>query len=48
MAQSVLGQAGFDVLGASNGGEALDIYAAQSYRIDALVLDMTMPVMGDE
>ena len=48
MAQSVLDQAGYDVLSASNGREALDIYAAQSGRIDAVVLDMTMPVMGGE
>jgi signal transduction histidine kinase/CheY-like chemotaxis protein len=45
LAQSVLGQAGFDVLSASNGGEALEVYAAQSGRIDAVLLDMTMPVM---
>jgi CheY-like chemotaxis protein len=48
MAQSVLDQAGYDVLSASNGSEALDIYAAQSHRIDAVVLDMTMPVMSGE
>ena len=48
MAKSVLDLAGYDVLSASNGIEALDIYAAQSGRIDAIVLDMTMPVMGGE
>jgi CheY-like chemotaxis protein len=48
MAQSVLDQAGYDVLTASNGSEALDIYAAQPNRIDVVVLDMTMPVMGGE
>jgi len=48
MAQSVLDEAGYDVLSASNGSEALDIYAAQSGRIDAILLDMTMPVMGGE
>jgi signal transduction histidine kinase/CheY-like chemotaxis protein len=47
-AQSVLGEAGYDVLSASNGREALDVYAAQSGRIDAILLDMTMPVMGGE
>jgi CheY-like chemotaxis protein len=36
------------VLSASNGREALDIYAAQPGRIDAVLLDMTMPVMGGE
>ena len=36
------------MLSASNGLEALDVYAAQSGRIDAVLLDMTMPVMGGE
>jgi CheY-like chemotaxis protein len=44
----MLGEAGYDVLSASNGLEALDVYAAQSDRIDAVLLDMTMPVMGGE
>jgi signal transduction histidine kinase len=46
MAQSVLDEAGYDVLSASNGSQALDVYAARSGRIDAVLLDMTMPVMG--
>jgi signal transduction histidine kinase len=48
MAQSVLEEAGYDVLSASNGIEALDVYTAKSGRIDAVLLDMTMPVMGGE
>ena len=48
VAQSVLDEAGYDVLSASNGREALDVYAPQSGRIDAVLLDMTMPVMGGE
>ena len=48
MAESVLNDAGYDVLSACNGSEALDLYAAQSGRIDAVLLDMTMPVMGGE
>ena len=48
LAESVLNDAGYDVLSASNGREALDMYAAQSGRIDAVLLDMTMPVMGGE
>jgi nitrogen-specific signal transduction histidine kinase/CheY-like chemotaxis protein len=48
MAQSALDAAGYEVLTANNGREALDIYAAQSGRIDAVLLDMTMPVMGGE
>ena len=48
MAASVLDAAGYDVLSATNGSEALDLYAAQPGRIDAVLLDMTMPVMGGE
>ena len=48
MAQSALDAAGYEVLTAANGREALDVYAARSGRIDAVLLDMTMPVMGGE
>jgi len=48
MAQSVLSDAGYEVLTATNGMEALEIYAERSGRIDAVLLDMTMPVMGGE
>ena len=48
MAESVLNDAGYDVLSACNGREALDLYAAHSGRIDVVLLDMTMPVMGGE
>jgi signal transduction histidine kinase/CheY-like chemotaxis protein len=48
LAQTVLDQAGFDVLSASNGSEALEIYDARAGQIDAVVLDMTMPVMDGE
>jgi len=48
MAQSVLDDAGYEVLTATNGIEAVDAYAARSGRIDAVLLDMTMPVMGGE
>jgi signal transduction histidine kinase len=48
MAQSALDQAGYDVLSATNGSEALEVYAAQPDRIDAVLLDMTMPCMGGE
>jgi signal transduction histidine kinase len=48
MAGSVLNQAGYEVLSASNGSEAINIYESQSRRIDAVVLDMTMPVMGGQ
>ncbi len=46
MVRSVLGEAGYEVLSASNGSEALEMYAANESRIDAVLLDMTMPVMG--
>jgi nitrogen-specific signal transduction histidine kinase/ActR/RegA family two-component response regulator len=48
MACTVLEQAGYHVLSACNGAEALDTYAAHSRLIDLVVLDMTMPVMGGE
>ncbi|MEO8367956.1 MAG: ATP-binding protein [Candidatus Solibacter sp.] len=48
MAQSVLDAAGYEVLTATNGIEAVDVYAARSGRVDAVLLDMTMPVMGGE
>jgi signal transduction histidine kinase/CheY-like chemotaxis protein len=48
LAQSVLEAAGYEVLTATNGIEALDVYAVRSGRIDAVLLDMTMPVMGGE
>ncbi len=46
MVRSVLGDAGYEVLSASNGREALDVYSENEGRIDAVLLDMTMPVMG--
>jgi len=48
LAESVLEAAGYDVVKAANGREALDVYAARSGRIDAVLLDMTMPVMSGE
>jgi CheY-like chemotaxis protein len=48
MAEAVLDEAGYDVLRATNGREALDVFGAQSGRIDAVLLDMTMPIMGGE
>jgi signal transduction histidine kinase/CheY-like chemotaxis protein len=48
VAQSVLVEAGYEVLTATNGVEALDMCDARSGRIDVVLLDMTMPVMGGE
>jgi len=42
--QSVLSEAGWQVLAASNGKEALEL--AQSSQIDLVVSDWNMPVMG--
>ncbi|MDD5284238.1 MAG: PAS domain S-box protein [Desulfuromonadaceae bacterium] len=37
---------GFSVIVATNGSEALEIYGEQSSEIDAILLDLIMPVMG--
>jgi nitrogen-specific signal transduction histidine kinase/CheY-like chemotaxis protein len=47
-AKAALSRAGYRVLLASNGQEAVDLFAARSSEIDLVVLDMTMPVMGGE
>ncbi|MBI4169755.1 MAG: GAF domain-containing protein [Acidobacteria bacterium] len=46
MMQDVLQNAGFEVLLASDGVEALDIYRREWGRIDLVLLDMVMPRMG--
>lgn len=43
-----LRRAGFDVITAADGAEALDIYRRRHPEIAAVVLDMTMPRMGGE
>ena len=45
-ARRVLERAGYAVLEARDGREAVDIARAEGPRIDAVVLDVTMPVMG--
>jgi signal transduction histidine kinase/CheY-like chemotaxis protein len=42
----VLGQAGYTVLTASNGEQALEVYRREKERIDLVVLDLIMPGMG--
>ena len=37
---------GFDVLEASDGREAVDVFAAHADAIALVVLDLTMPVLG--
>jgi PAS domain S-box-containing protein len=48
MAQSALQRLGYRILTANNGKEALEIYSNAPGMIDAVLLDMTMPVMGGE
>ena len=43
LAKDLLGSKGYTVLEASNGQEALDIYAANRASIDLIILDMAMP-----
>ena len=47
-ATSALERAGYTVLQASNGQEALAVYEQQPGSIDLVLLDMTMPVMSGE
>ena len=47
--QQFLEMAGFEVLSASDGAEAVDIYRRRADEIQAVILDLTMPNMnGDE
>ena len=46
LAQRSLEQAGYRVISAANGAEALERIAAHEGRIDILVTDLVMPVMG--
>ncbi len=39
---------GYEVITAANGVEALHIYAAEAHRINVVLLDTMMPVMGGE
>ena len=44
--QSTLEKAGYQVLTAANGKEALSVYAEQGRQIAVVLIDMTMPVLG--
>ena len=46
MARELLEFAGFDVIEASDGREAVDQFRSQGDAIDAILLDMTMPGMN--
>ena len=48
VARGALEHAGFEVLEAVDGVEALEIYARESARIRALLVDLTMPRMGGD
>ena len=45
-AEAMLRTAGYEIVVATNGQEALTVYAAMPDRIDTVLLDMTMPVMS--
>ncbi len=45
-ATRILRQMGLSVVGASDGAEALEVFAARRDEISIIVLDMSMPVMG--
>ncbi|UCG22299.1 MAG: PAS domain S-box protein [Deltaproteobacteria bacterium] len=42
----VLGQAGYTVLTAGNGEQALEVYRKERDRVDLIILDLIMPGMG--
>ena len=46
IAKKLLSKAGYHVMQAANGQEALDIHADASGTIDLVILDLNMPVMG--
>jgi two-component system, cell cycle sensor histidine kinase and response regulator CckA len=45
LAIEVLRAHGFDTIGARHGGEALSLFAEHSEEIDAVLLDLSMPVV---
>jgi CheY-like chemotaxis protein len=48
LAKQVLSQAGFDVVPAQSGFEALDLFRKHLGRFDLILLDLSMPVMDGE
>ena len=46
MARTILEQAGYGVIAAENGAEAISIFRKEAGQISAVLLDMTMPVMS--
>jgi CheY-like chemotaxis protein len=47
-AKTMLERYGYSVVLAENGKEAVDLYRVLADRVDLVLLDMTMPVMGGE
>jgi DNA-binding response OmpR family regulator len=45
LAIEVLDANGIDAIGARHGGEALSLFCAHAERIDAVLLDLSMPVL---
>jgi two-component system cell cycle sensor histidine kinase/response regulator CckA len=45
LAIEVLDANGFDAIGARHGGEALSLFCAHAEQIDAVLLDLSMPVL---
>jgi two-component system, cell cycle sensor histidine kinase and response regulator CckA len=45
LALDVLDAHGFDAIGARHGGEALSLFCTHAERIDAVLLDLSMPVL---
>jgi two-component system, chemotaxis family, CheB/CheR fusion protein len=48
MAQTILEHSGFKILLAANGRDAIEVFRQNAGTITAILLDMTMPVMGGE
>ncbi len=46
LTRDLLVASGYQVLTAANGREGVDLFRARAHEIDAVLLDMTMPVMG--
>lgn len=48
LTERLLSRRGFDVLTATNGLEAVEIYRSNTDEIDAVILDLTMPILDGE
>ncbi len=48
LARTILEKSGFTVLTAVDGGDAINVFREHSDEVDAVMLDMTMPVMSGE